>query len=135
MVKRNGKINIVTGIISPADVNEIKNILFEIGPEFTVITDTSESLNAPLTGEVSFLPLNGTSVEEITELCKCMWNHIIIKTRRLCRQISGKKIRGKIDIRTSSCGCTKYRYFHKFTLLNLRVLKYPKLLRMIVEDF
>ena len=59
------KINVITGIISPADVNEIKNILFELGPEFTVITDTSESLNAPLTGEISFLPLNGTSVEDI----------------------------------------------------------------------
>jgi len=59
------KLNIVTGIISPADVTEIKNILTEIGSEFTIITDTSESLNAPLTGEVSFLPSNGTSIEDI----------------------------------------------------------------------
>ncbi len=63
----NGKINIVPGIISPADIFEIKNILRDMGSKFTVITDTSESLNAPLTGDVSFLPSKGTSVEDITD--------------------------------------------------------------------
>ena len=63
----NGKINIVPGIISPADILEIKNILRDMDSKFTVIPDTSESLNAPLTGDVSFLPSKGTSVEEITD--------------------------------------------------------------------
>ncbi len=65
--ERNGKINIVPGIISPADVTEIKNLIMDMGSKFTFITDTSESLNAPFTGEVSFLPSKGTTVEEIKD--------------------------------------------------------------------
>lgn len=61
------KINIVPGIISPADIIEVKNILHDLKANFTIITDISESLNSPLTGEVSFLPLNGTTVEEICD--------------------------------------------------------------------
>ncbi|KAF5089331.1 Nitrogenase molybdenum-iron protein beta chain [anaerobic digester metagenome] len=63
----NGKINIVTGTISPADVEEVKVILETIKCGSIILTDTSESLNAPITGDVSFLPCAGTILDDIKD--------------------------------------------------------------------
>jgi nitrogenase molybdenum-iron protein beta chain len=61
----NGKINIITGNISPADVREIKEILELMECSSIILTDNSESLDAPHTDSVSFLPPAGTKVNEI----------------------------------------------------------------------
>jgi len=61
----NGKINIITGNVSPADVREVKEILELLGCESIILTDSSESLDAPHTDSVSFLPSEGTTVDEI----------------------------------------------------------------------
>jgi nitrogenase molybdenum-iron protein beta chain len=61
----NGKINIITGNVSPADVREVKEILELLGCESIMLTDSSESLDAPHTDSVSFLPSEGTTVDEI----------------------------------------------------------------------
>lgn len=63
----NHKINVIPGIVSPADITAIKDILKELDMESIFITDTSESLNSPLTDDVSFLPDEGTKVDEIRE--------------------------------------------------------------------
>lgn len=63
----NHKINVIPGMISPADIMAIKDILKELNMESIFITDTSESLNSPLTDDVSFLPDEGTDVEEIKD--------------------------------------------------------------------
>ncbi|WP_414470416.1 nitrogenase iron-molybdenum cofactor biosynthesis protein NifN [Methanobacterium sp. ACI-7] len=68
----NHKINIIPGIVSPADIAEIKDILRELNVESIFLTDTSESLNAPLTDDVSFLPDEGTKVEEIRDSANSM---------------------------------------------------------------
>lgn len=65
--ENNGKINIIPGIVSPADIMEIKDVLNELNIESIFLTDTSESLNAPLTDDVSFLPDEGTKVKEIRD--------------------------------------------------------------------
>lgn len=63
----NGKVNIVMGTVSPADVEEIKDILETLKCGNIILTDTSESLNAPSTGDVSFLPCDGTGLDEIRD--------------------------------------------------------------------
>ena len=63
----NGKINIITGNISPADVKEVKNILKEMDCESIILTDTSENLDAPLTEDALSLYDGGTTIEEIED--------------------------------------------------------------------
>jgi nitrogenase molybdenum-iron cofactor biosynthesis protein NifN len=63
----NHKINVIPGIVSPADITAIKDILKELDMESIFVTDTSESLNSPLTDDVSFLPDEGTKVGEIKD--------------------------------------------------------------------
>ena len=63
----NSKINIITGNISPIDVNEVKNILSELNSESIILTDTSENLDAPLSESALNLYREGTSIEEIED--------------------------------------------------------------------
>jgi nitrogenase molybdenum-iron cofactor biosynthesis protein NifN len=63
----NGKVNIITGNISPADVKEVKNILKEMDCESIILTDTSENLDAPLTEDTLSLYNGGTTIEEIED--------------------------------------------------------------------
>jgi nitrogenase molybdenum-iron protein beta chain len=95
----NDKINIVPGIISPADITEIKNLIIEIGTKATCITDISESLNTPLNGEVSFLPSKGTDVEDIKDSANAsgtisLSNHA---------ESAGKYLEKKFGVRSISC--------------------------------
>jgi nitrogenase molybdenum-iron protein beta chain len=63
----NGKINIITGNISPADVKEVKNMLKEMDCESIILTDTSENLDVPLTEDTLSLYDGGTTIEEIED--------------------------------------------------------------------
>jgi nitrogenase molybdenum-iron protein beta chain len=63
----NGKINIITGNLSPADVGEVKNILKDLNCENIILTDTSENLDAPLTEDTLSLYDGGTTLEEIED--------------------------------------------------------------------
>lgn len=59
------RINIINGIMSPADTSEIKNILEGIGVDFLMITDNSESLDEPFDGDPYFITRHGTSIHDI----------------------------------------------------------------------
>lgn len=61
------KINLITGNISPADIREVKEILEILDCESIMLTDSSESLDAPHTGLVSFIPFGGATVDEIED--------------------------------------------------------------------
>ncbi len=63
----NGKINIITGNISPADVKKVKDLLKELNCESIILTDTSENLDAPLTEDTLSLYGGGTTIEEIED--------------------------------------------------------------------
>jgi nitrogenase molybdenum-iron protein alpha/beta subunit len=67
LTKPNGKVNFITGNISPADIREVKEILELLDLESIMLTDSSESLDAPHTDSVSFLPSEGTTVDEIRD--------------------------------------------------------------------
>lgn len=63
----NGKINIITGNISPADCKQVKDLLYQLNCDSIILTDTSENLDAPLTEETLSLYNEGTSIEEIED--------------------------------------------------------------------
>jgi len=60
-----GSINVIPGILSPADTFEIRRIFEEMGAMPLMITDNSESLDEPFTGETFFITENGTDINEI----------------------------------------------------------------------
>jgi nitrogenase molybdenum-iron protein beta chain len=63
----NGKINIITGNLSPADTGELKSLLEEMNCSHIILTDNSENLDLPLSESALSLYEGGTSVEEVQD--------------------------------------------------------------------
>ncbi|WP_088554950.1 nitrogenase component 1 [Calderihabitans maritimus] len=63
----NGKLNIISGIINPGDVEEIKRILRVMGVSFTMISDVAETLDTPLERSAVSTSVGGTTVEELSD--------------------------------------------------------------------
>lgn len=66
--KKHEKINIVTGMISPADTRELKKILEVFEIEAIFLTDLSTNLDGGFANTYNRLPLGGTSIEAIKEM-------------------------------------------------------------------
>ncbi|MBI5459923.1 nitrogenase iron-molybdenum cofactor biosynthesis protein NifN [Methanobacterium sp.] len=64
---KNNVINVIPGNLAPADVEEVKDILHLMELDNIILTDTSESLHAPLNGSIEFLPSSGTTLDEIRQ--------------------------------------------------------------------
>jgi nitrogenase molybdenum-iron protein NifN len=62
---KNEKINVIAGILTPADIRHIKEIfeLFEV--EYTLIPDISDTLDAPHSEEYKKIPEGGTTLNDI----------------------------------------------------------------------
>lgn len=75
----NGKINIITGNISPADVGEVKSILKDLRCENIILTDTSENLDAPLSESALDLYDGGTTIGEIEDTANSLGTITISK--------------------------------------------------------
>ncbi len=67
--KPNNKINMITGIINPGDIREIKNMLRIMNVESIFLSDISETLDSPILpgGHKPLLPDGGTEVSEIAD--------------------------------------------------------------------
>ncbi len=63
----NGKVNVITGFLSPADVGEVKNILNDLKLEGIILTDISKNLDAPLSESALNLYDGGTTVEQLED--------------------------------------------------------------------
>jgi len=62
----NKKINIISGLMSPGDIRELKLILERFGIEAVILPDVSETLDSPYRGlEFEKLPEGGTTCSEI----------------------------------------------------------------------
>ena len=64
----NGKINIITPLISPADTRWLKDFLTEMGISFTILPDISENLDGATETKYSRLKTEGTSIAEISAM-------------------------------------------------------------------
>ena len=59
------QVNILPGWVEPSDMREIKRIMKTMGVPFVMYPDTSDVLDAPMTGHHEFYPKGGTTIEEI----------------------------------------------------------------------
>lgn len=62
------QITILPGMVSPADIRYIKEILNDFGIRFTMLPDYSETLDNIYTAEYQLIPTGGTSVHEIRRI-------------------------------------------------------------------
>lgn len=62
---KNGKLAVLPGWVEPGDYREIRSLLRQMGIQATVLPDTSEVLDGPLTGEFQMYPKGGTKIEDI----------------------------------------------------------------------
>ncbi|AFC98917.1 nitrogenase molybdenum-iron protein beta chain [Methanocella conradii HZ254] len=61
------RVNILPGFVNPGDMREIKRLVRELGVEMTVFPDTSNVVDAPLTGRYEMYPEGGATVAEIRD--------------------------------------------------------------------
>lgn len=60
-----GRINLFPGMVSPADLRHLKEIMTDFAIPFTMLPDYSDTLDGPLWTEYQRIPPGGTPVEEI----------------------------------------------------------------------
>jgi nitrogenase molybdenum-iron protein beta chain len=70
LAKSNGEhkentVNIIPGYVEPADIQEIKRIVAELGISSIFFPDTAHVLNSPQTGKFSMYPDGGVSIEDL----------------------------------------------------------------------
>lgn len=63
----NDKINLIMGNLSPGDINQVKDLMNDLGVESIILTDTSLNLDAPLDESTLELHEFGTTIEEIKD--------------------------------------------------------------------
>lgn len=65
---RKNTINIICGWVEPSDMREIRKISLEMGVNIILLPDTSDVLDAPMTGKHEFYPNGGTTVSEMVSM-------------------------------------------------------------------
>jgi nitrogenase molybdenum-iron protein NifN len=60
-----GRVNVFPGMVSPADLRYLKEVLADFGLEATLLPDYSETLDGPQLDEYQKIPAGGTSVARI----------------------------------------------------------------------
>ncbi len=62
---RNGAVNILPGLVSPADLRHLKAILADFGLTGTILPDISDTLDGPALADCPLIPDGGTTIAEI----------------------------------------------------------------------
>ena len=61
-------IGILPGMVSPADLRHLRELMEDFGMPFSIVPDYSDPLDGPVWGEYHRIPAGGTPVEEIAKL-------------------------------------------------------------------
>lgn len=61
-------IGVFPGMVSPADLRYLREILNDFGMKFSIVPDYSDPLDGPVWGDYHKIPQGGTPVEEISKL-------------------------------------------------------------------
>jgi nitrogenase molybdenum-iron protein beta chain len=64
-VSKNKQVNIISGWVEPSDMREIKRIAAEMNAKIVLFPDTSDVLDAPMTGKHVFYPKGGVTIPEL----------------------------------------------------------------------
>jgi nitrogenase molybdenum-iron protein beta chain len=62
------KVNVLSGWVEPSDMREIKRIAETLKVDITLLPDTSDVLDAPMTGKHVMYPKGGTKVKDIVAM-------------------------------------------------------------------
>jgi len=62
------KINVLSGWVEPSDMREIKRLAEVMKVDITLLPDTSDVLDAPMTGKFKMYPKGGTKIEDIVAM-------------------------------------------------------------------
>lgn len=62
------KVNVLSGWVEPSDMREIKRLAQMMNVDITLLPDTSDVLDAPMTGKHVMYPKGGTKVEDIVAM-------------------------------------------------------------------
>jgi nitrogenase molybdenum-iron protein beta chain len=63
--KKKDQINVICGWVEPSDMREIKRISAEMDVKIILLPDTSDVMDAPMTGKHEFYPKGGVTVPEL----------------------------------------------------------------------
>jgi len=66
--KKSGQVNVMPGMVSPADIRYLKEILEDFGLKYTLLPDYSETLDNEYTSEYQLIPTGGTPVYAIRKM-------------------------------------------------------------------
>lgn len=69
---KENQINIIPGYVEPADMEEIKRLVQELGVRAILFPDTSNVLNTPQTGRYAMYPAGGVKVADLQRLGRSM---------------------------------------------------------------
>jgi nitrogenase molybdenum-iron protein beta chain len=64
-VTKKNQVNIISGWVEPSDMREIKRIATEMGAKIVLFPDTSDVMDAPMTGKHEFYPKGGVTIPEL----------------------------------------------------------------------
>ncbi len=78
----NNKINIITGVINPGDIRELKNMLRLMNVQSIFLSDISETLDSPILpgGHKPLLPEGGTKLVDIADSANSLGTMAICRT-------------------------------------------------------
>jgi nitrogenase molybdenum-iron protein beta chain len=62
---RKNQVNIISGWVEPSDMREIKRLAAEMSAKIVLFPDTSDVLDAPMTGKHEFYPKGGVTIPEL----------------------------------------------------------------------
>jgi len=65
---KKNQVNIISGWVEPADMKEIKRLAKEMTANTVLYPDTSDVLDAPMTGRHEFYPKGGTTIPELKSM-------------------------------------------------------------------
>ena len=66
--KKSHQVNLMPGMISPADIRYLKEIMEDFGLKYTLLPDYSETLDNEYTSEYQLIPTGGTPVHAIRKM-------------------------------------------------------------------
>ncbi len=93
---KTGKINIISGWVEPSDMREIKRISAMMGVPITLLPDTSDVVDAPMTGKHEFYPKGGTTIPELITMGDSRYT---LALGPFCTEDAAIKLENKCKIR------------------------------------
>lgn len=89
--KKESHITILPGMVSPADLRYVKEIVEDFGIKFTLFPDYNETLDNEYTSEYQLIPTGGTPVSEIKKMGNskaviefgCKFNKGVVRTKNM----------------------------------------------------